>query len=330
MKKIAATIPTVANAGAYFQKNGLQVFMPFYHAISEEVLPHMKHLYTLRNKKQFINDLDYLLKHFTPVKLSEFLSGKYSAGFGKPPMVLSFDDGLIQCYTEIMPILLQKGIPATFFLNNAFIDNKAMFFRYKVSLLIEALSAVTDSQLIKAAELLKCNQKDIRKRLLAVSYVDREITDQVANGFEFSFDTYMRKNPIYMGSIQIRKMQSEGFEFGSHGIDHPLFALLKKQATIDHIKASVTDLAQQYDLDYKYFAFPFTDSGVEDVTIDVLFEKGIIDAGFGTAGLKDDKWPNYYQRVPMELFNKGAKAILNGEINRRRIRTLAGKNMTSR
>lgn len=304
--------------------------MPFYHAVSDETLPHLTHLYQLKNKKQFIEDLDYLLQHFMPVKLSEYLDGAFLTGSKKPPMVLSFDDGLIQCYSEIIPVLIRKGVPATFFLNNAFIDNRSMFYRFKVSLLIEALEGVSESQLKKASDLLHCDQKGIKKRLLTVSYVEREITDQVAEVFDLSFKDYLSEKPVYLGSMHIRKMQAEGFEFGSHGIDHPMFSLLKKKTTIDHIHASVADLAKRYNLKYRYFAFPFTDNGVEDDTINQLFRKGIIDAGFGTAGLKDDKWPRYFQRVPMELLDKDAQATLRGEINRWHIRKLTGKNMTKR
>ncbi|MDA3821088.1 MAG: polysaccharide deacetylase family protein [Bacteroidales bacterium] len=330
VKHIAAMFPGPANATRHFKKSGLDVIFPFYHAVADRDLMHMKHLYATRTIKQFEADLDYMLKYFQPVKMSEYLEGKVLLDPGKIPMVLSFDDGLIQCYEEVMPILLSKGIPATFFLNNAFIDNLSMFFRFKVSLLIEALKECSELEKRRAAEILHCSEKDIRKRLLGISYVEREITDQVADLWGYSFDEYMRQDPVYLTSIHIRKMLEQGFEFGSHGIDHPLFSLLKKGTTIDHIRSSVLDLKKRYNLDHKFFAFPFTDSGVEDSTIDYLFKNKIIDAGFGTAGMKDDKWPCYFQRIPMEMIDKDARVTLRGELNRRRVRKLTGRNITKR
>lgn len=44
-----------------------------------------------------------------------------------------------QCYDVILPILEAKGIPATFFINSGFIDNKDLFFRFKASFLIDEL-----------------------------------------------------------------------------------------------------------------------------------------------------------------------------------------------
>jgi peptidoglycan/xylan/chitin deacetylase (PgdA/CDA1 family) len=147
---------------------------------------------------------------------------------------------------------------------------------------------------------------------------------------EFSFQEYMRRTPVYLSSMHIKKMMKEGFEFGSHGIDHPLFSLLKSRETLDHISESVTDLQQRYGMKYKYFAFPFTDYGVQDETIEGLFREHIIDSGFGTAGLKDDRWSDYHQRIPMELLGMDARRTLRGELNRRRLRILTGRNMTDR
>ena len=330
IKHIAALVPGPVNTEKHINRTGLEVIFPFYHAVSDRVLPHTKHLYSLRSRQQFEDDLETLLGQFEPVKMSEFLEGKTHGNSQRPPMVLSFDDGLIQCYEEIMPVLKKKSIPATFFLNNAFIDNKAMFFRYKVSLLLELLPDRSDHEKEKAAGILHCNVSELRKRLLSVSYFERDVTDQLAELWNYSFDDYLRMSPVYLFTPHINEMRDEGFEFGSHGIDHPLFSSLSAQTAIDHIRNSVFDLQNRYGLDYKYFAFPFTDYGVQDDTIDELFRDGIIDAGFGTAGLKEDRWPAYFQRVPMELMGLDARKVLRGELNRRCIRKITGKNRVSR
>ena len=330
IKHIAALLPGPVNIGKHISRTGLDVIFPFYHAVSNQLLLHTKHLYSIRNTEQFEDDLDCLVEHFEPVKMSEFIEGKIRRNTQRPPMVLSFDDGLIQCHEEIMPVLLKKSIPAAFFLNNAFIDNKALFFRFKVSLLLELLPDKSVAEKEQVARILQCNVSELGKRLLTVSYIERELTDQVAELWNYSFDEYQSRNPVYLSSYQITEMKEKGFEFGSHGYDHPLYSLLSAHATIDHIRQSTDDLQSRLGLDYKYFSFPFTDYGVQDDTIEELFRSGIIDAGFGAAGLKEDQWPGYFQRVPMELAGLDAKKILRGELNRRRIRKIVGKNRVSR
>ncbi len=329
-KQISTMFPGPRNAGRHIRKSGIDAIFPFYHAVSGRPLPHMEYLYDIKSPDNFEADLDYMLEHFTAVKMSDFLLDVKFEKDGKPPMVLSFDDGLAQCYDDIMPILLKKGVPATFFLNNAFIDNKGLFYRFKVSLLLGQLRNISPGQMSKAANLLHCGIHEIRKRLLSVSYVEREITDQVAEAWDYSFDDYMHMNPVYLSSIQIIKMIEQGFEFGSHGIDHALFSLLKKEVALEEIKKSVIDLEYRFQLPYKFFAFPFTDYGVHDETIDILFEQNVIDAGFGTAGLKDDRWKGYFQRIPMEFQGYDARKIIRGEINRRRIRKVLGRNIAQR
>ena len=330
IKHIAALLPGPIQTAKHIKRTGLDVIFPFYHAVSNQVLPHTKHLYSLRNTAQFEADLDYLLGHFEAVKMSEFLAGGIRRDPKKPPMVLSFDDGLIQCYQEIMPILLKKGIPATFFLNNDFIDNKAMFFRFKVSLLLELLPEKSEVEKERAARILQCPVSELRKRLLDLSYLERELIDRVAELWYYSFEAYLSGNPIYLNLHHIADMMKKGFEFGAHGLDHPLFSLLPAHEVLDHIRQSTEDLQTRFGLEYKYFSFPFTDYGVQDEIIEELFRRGIIDAGFGAAGLKEDRWPGYKQRVPMELAGMGARKILRGELNRRRLRLMMGNNHASR
>lgn len=323
-------VPGPVNPPNFLKRNNIDVIFPFYHAASDEKLNHLTHLYHLPTVDEFKRDLEYLLRYFTPVKMSDLIFGQVRPRAGRPLMVLSFDDGLAECYNQVVPLLLSKGVPAAFFLNNAFIDNKSMFFRFKANLLADLTDGAGEAARNRASEVLHCRNTEIKKRLLRVSYAEREMTDQVAKIYGFSFVEYLRKKPVYLSSIQIIKMLEDGFEIGSHGIDHPLFSLLKREVVVDHIRSSVEGIRDKFKLDYNFFAFPFTDSGVEDSTIDELFKKRIIDAGFGTAGLKDDPWPAYYQRIPMEQLHMDARSTLRGEFNRRRFRKIAGRNATRR
>jgi len=106
--------------------SGKKVIYPFYHIISDNPPAHIKHLYPVRSIKQFEKDLDFLQEHFTA---SEFPPKK-----NKPSFILTFDDGLSEVYNIIAPILKTRNIPAIFFINSAFVDNKDMFFNYILSL----------------------------------------------------------------------------------------------------------------------------------------------------------------------------------------------------
>lgn len=117
---------------------GKNVIFPFYHSVSDSYLAHIHHLYHPKTTKQFISDLDFLLKHYCPMDINEVISFRDSSKKrSKPGFFLSFDDGLKEFYEIIAPVLLKKGIPAACFLNSGFVDNKDLFYRYKASLLCE-------------------------------------------------------------------------------------------------------------------------------------------------------------------------------------------------
>jgi peptidoglycan/xylan/chitin deacetylase (PgdA/CDA1 family) len=330
MKHMAARFPGPLHIEKHLWRSGLRAIFPFYHAISDHILPHTRHLYKLRTTAGFEADLDYLLRYFDPLSMHELLEGTTSSKRQKPCMVLSFDDGLVQCHREIMPMLLSKGIPATFFVNNDFIDNKGLFFRFKASLLLEQLSLTSKAERERAAGILQCRVKDIGRMLGNLGHRERELCDRVAECWNYDFADYLSANPVYLSSSQIREMIGHGFEFGTHGFDHPMFSMLSARESLDHIRQCMEDLQMRFGLEYRYFSFPFTDYGVREETIEELFRRDLIDAGFGTAGLKEDRWPGYHQRVPMEFGDLDAKSILKGELNRRRVRKFLGNNRVSR
>src|SRR5512141_2143175 len=45
----------------------------YYHVVSDEHLPHIKHLYSYKSRMGFEADIDFLLKTYVPVSLEELI-----------------------------------------------------------------------------------------------------------------------------------------------------------------------------------------------------------------------------------------------------------------
>ena len=102
----------------------------YYHLVSNAELPHIKNLYPFRNISEFTRDIEVLLKFFHPLPLQDLLltcSGQKA--LLRNSFMLTFDDGLKECYEVIAPILKNYSIPATFFLCSAFVDNNGACLR---------------------------------------------------------------------------------------------------------------------------------------------------------------------------------------------------------
>ena len=52
---------------------GIPLVIPYYHMVSDEQVPHVKHLYRYRKIRQFTKDLDFFLAHYEPVTLNDLL-----------------------------------------------------------------------------------------------------------------------------------------------------------------------------------------------------------------------------------------------------------------
>jgi len=313
VKNIILHLPRFRGTEKLIRRSGIRVIFPFYHSVSDTPDPWIRHLYRQKTVIEFERDIEWLTRYFKPVTLKELLTADPEQQ-KEARMVLSFDDGLQTCAGQIAPILQKKGIPAVFFLNNNFIDNKDLFFRYKASILIEHLENSSSAALKKeVGRLMDTTEKKISGKLLSVRYEQQQTLDDIAALCGISFHDYLKSHPVYLNTEQVQNLLHSGFEIGAHSEDHPFFGDLDPDEMAGYIKRSVDRLTDLFSLTERYFAFPFTDNGVPETVISELFEKKIIDAGFGTAGLKTGQQAGYYQRIPMEISRLSAKKVIDGE-----------------
>ncbi len=291
--------------------SGQKNIFPFYHTVSPESLPHVSHLYRVLKPAEFEKDLDQLLLMFDPLSLGDYLENSEGKK-GKRSMVLTFDDGLKGCYEFIAPLLIKKGIPATFFLNNKFIDNRGLFYRYKASLLIHQVRNDCRAK-EKVAAFLKISKEQVETSVRMIGWDQRALLDALAVEAELDFSGYLRSKPVYMNSNEIEDLLKWGFDIGAHSSDHADFTHLEPLKMKKQVKSSIKDLQKRFGVHTAYFSFPFTSDGVPGELIDSLLEEGIASALLGTAGLKLTGKRSYIQRVPMEKYNMPAIETLKTE-----------------
>jgi peptidoglycan/xylan/chitin deacetylase (PgdA/CDA1 family) len=248
---------------------------------------------------EFRKDLDFLLKHYQPIDM-ETLCHLYinKTAPQKPVFHLTFDDGLKEMYEIVAPLLLKKGIPATFFVNSGFVDNKALFYRFHASLSIEELSrkgTLTDKL---KTEILSCQYKNKEKLL-------QYLSQQQVNDF-------LNKEKPYLTTEQIKTLNKQGFTIGAHSVDHPYYYQIPLEEQLQQTRESLDFVVKTVNQKLKLFAFPFTDF---NVTKDFFKEiKPFVDLSFGTANLKNDEIPFNFQRIAGEKNKiKPMKTILKKE-----------------
>lgn len=300
----------------------------FYHTVSDEPLPHIQHLYTPKNVKAFESDLETLLKYYNPVELSKHLQCLQNRErSGKPTFHLSFDDGLQEFATVIAPILLKKGIPATCFVNSGFVDNQDLFYRYKASLLIDAFYQNPNTEVSEAST---HSLSDFRKYILSLKHDDNNIINKIAKKMQIDFNEFLSNQKPYLTIEQMNSLQKQGFTFGAHSVNHPLYKDLSLQEQLAQTQDSLEWLQEHIHPQHRVFSFPFTDYGVNKSFFRHMEGQDIMEASFGSAGLKDEHLKRHHQRIALESQELNAKQILSTEYLYYLLKLMVGKNYTQR
>jgi len=300
------------------QRRPGSLLLPYHHLVSDAPVPHIKHLYPWKGTKDFEKDLDYLLRRFKPVTLPDIIQSlRTGQSLPSGSFLLTFDDGLREVKDIIAPMLLRKGIPAAFFLNSAFLDNKNLFYKFKLSLIIDSLQTTDHSKatLDKLYAQLHTDEASVIAAIKKITYTTRGQADEIAAILGISFTQYLAEVKPFLTLDEVSTLLQQGFAIGGHSIDHPYYNQLTLEEQLFQTRQSVDFLVQQFQLPYRAFAFPHTDAGVSKIYFNTLLEgPDPLDVIFGTGNQKRDFNPKILHRFncerPTVSINAAVKGIL--------------------
>jgi peptidoglycan/xylan/chitin deacetylase (PgdA/CDA1 family) len=298
--------------------SGSLLVVPYYHMVSDAFVPHVSHLYRFRTVAEFTADLKFFLRHFEPITLSDIVGAlNGTRPLSRPCFHLTFDDGFREIYDVVGPVLQRAGVPATFFLNTAFLDGGGLAHHNVISILLDALSSSkghSGKKLLERVESVLPPEGDrtttLRERILATSYARRSILVSLAQALEVDLDEYVKINRPYLTSEQVETLLRAGFNIGAHSHDHPLYKDLSLADQLSQTRTSIQLLEARFGLSPKAFAFPHTDTGVKDAFFNTVFSESLLDVSFGTGGLLPHSHPRNIERVGMEKTSATARQIL--------------------
>lgn len=105
------------------QHSAQKVPILMYHSISRQASPQFRPF--IVTPPLFEEHLSYLKQEgYTPLTVSEFLVLRNAADASLPerPIVLTFDDGFADFYTDALPLLQKYGFPATLYVTTGYVN----------------------------------------------------------------------------------------------------------------------------------------------------------------------------------------------------------------
>lgn len=280
-----------------------KLILPYYHTVSASPRAHYSELGYYREENIFKNDLDFFQKNFESVPIDKL-------DYSKPSFHLTFDDGLKENFAVVASLLHQRNIHATFFINSDFIDNKKMFIRHKISLIISEIKNSDHNKLL-VANFLQCDEKNIFEKINALK--DEKIVEDVADLIKLDIENYLQTEQPYLSILDLKEMKKMGFKIGNHSSNHPRFSGIQFSAQKKEILKVNNFLNHEISEEEFYFSFPFGDDLVAPEFFKWMYSEGKVLKSFGTSGLKMDHFSNHFHRILMEWEGFDACEIIKSE-----------------
>jgi peptidoglycan/xylan/chitin deacetylase (PgdA/CDA1 family) len=309
----------------------VKFIVPYYQLVSDTENILVNNLFKYKNTVEFKKDLDFLLKKYSPISLFDFID--YIRNGKKIPdnaFLLTFNKAYIENYEIVSPILLEKGIPATFFIPISFLDNTYLSDDHKINLIITELKKNT---LLTGKIDSFCKEMGIEKsRMLDVLWLKPGKSNVIISGLThligLNYEEILKKYKPFFTTDNVKSLINKGFTIGSHGLTYKCYSNYSLEEQINETKESFKILKEKFNINYNAFAIPYTD---HDIT-KAFFENisSFVDISFGSKGMFVEPAKNHIQRIDLQDSKIPAKKILTFQYSRRFVKQLFNKHIAIR
>lgn len=227
-------------------------------------------------RETFARQMAALRRDYRILSAPEFIDLLERGGPFPPGAVLiTFDDGWLDTYTQAWPVLRDLGIPATVFLPVSYVGTRVPFWQERLAGQLQALWATAHedadrrTRIRAALETLGCaallDQPAPRVRDAAQTAVQAiKEHDPIGAGTAMARLEDATGIPAragngideYMSWDAVREMAAGGITFGGHGVTHRQLSHLPRPAMEEEVRESVQRVRDEIGTPTTTFAYP--------------------------------------------------------------------------
>jgi len=196
-----------------------------FHHISDQHSPFTDGLSVTRTRSAFEERMRFLARHYTPVSLEQILNDSASLT-SRRPVLVTFDDAYASVALMAAPICRKYHIPALFFVNARFLDNRCLALDNLVCFVANTMGlptinaaarSVVDSQIIE----LRSISQILGEFLPLLSLKARSaFYHRLEDAVGIQSEALARQAGLYLDSPQLQALTDFGFEIGNHIYSH--------------------------------------------------------------------------------------------------------------
>ena len=197
--------------------------------------------------EDFATEVDYLTAEFEIMPLHDAIARLDHGVLRGSCAALTFDDGDASVSQYVAPMLRTRGLPATFFINSAYLDGRRSYWFP----ILSYLCTVEDPKLREALP-VELKEKALQLRATNDPIFYREVRDRIEQLASLLPNLAAR----LISTEWIEKLDGEQFAIGAHGHEHQRFSMMPSEWQLDDLRENIRVLSQ-FQAYRPIFAVPF-------------------------------------------------------------------------
>ena len=270
-------------------------------------------MYHQVDKERFDNQMKYLKNNYNVISLEEFVKTfKEKRKFKKNTVVITFDDGYLNNYINVFPILKKYRLPSTMFVITGLIGtNKlAWWDEIKFAILKTDKNKYTFEFKGRTINLdLSNEQKRLEEFIVIHKLVSKynfklrqEATKKINRDLKSKKLEGNPENYRFMNWDQIMELSNNNIEIGAHSITHPYLSNIPKREMIKEIKDCKIFIEEKIQKPVKSFCYPSGDT-TKDIS-NLVKNIGYTSAYTTKMGqITNDSNPYALERIGINVFD---------------------------
>jgi len=230
-----------------------------FHDISDVESPFTRGLNVTTRRSEFEAALQFLTKHYTPVRLGDVLYGKH---LPPRPVLVTFDDTYASVAEVAAPLCRKYGVPAAFFVNASCLDNRQLALDNLVCSVTNAVGMSEMNRLIHA--IMGSQQAQLQSMAEIFSSFLPNISLERRQAFQEALLNLLPQRErdwaeagLYLTSQQLQTLVASDFEIGNHTYTHVHCRCLSGPVLRDEIDRNKAELESVSGSKVRSFSLPY-------------------------------------------------------------------------
>jgi peptidoglycan/xylan/chitin deacetylase (PgdA/CDA1 family) len=231
----------------------------YFHRINDDKDPFRPSMPTSKFEEQ----IRMVAKHHRVVRLREAIRQLSEGGPAESLVVITFDDGYADNYTNALPVLERHGLPATIFLTTGSLDSRESMWFEKLAVAVKRSPAeFVDLELDVPRRLSLRSESDrlaanatifAYLRTLADSNRRLVLTETLA---KLKAPPQSKEQSEMLTWNQVREMRARRIDFGGHTVSHPFVSKLEPLQAEREVAECKRRIEEELQAPADFFAYP--------------------------------------------------------------------------